>query len=325
MMKKEYRWGIIGAGKIAKKFADGLAKLPRARLTGIASRTPGKRQAFAKQFDVPLIFDDYTTLVAHPQIEVIYVATTHNFHLEHARLALEHGKPVLLEKPFAVNAREAEQLIALARDKGLFLMEAMWTRYLPIIQTVREWLSQGLIGEVRLLQADFGFVAMGGPTHRTFNPDLAGGALLDIGIYPISLAYMLFQEDPKEILTCADLGPTGVDDTSAYLFKYANGAIAQLTATLRLDTRKTARITGTRGHIDIPLFWRATEAHLFQGENKVAYTEGDTGLHFQAKEVMECLDKGLKESPLMPLDETLRIMRCMDGLRKKWGLSYPME
>ena len=325
-MENSFNWGIIGAGRIARKFAEGLSKLPRANLLAIASRSLDRASLFQEEFDIPLAYEDYQEMVRHPKIDIVYVATTHNFHKEHGLLCLEHGKALLCEKPLTVNAQQAQELISKAREKNLFLMEAMWTRFNPVVLKVKEWVESGLIGEVKLVEADFGFSAKGGPEHRTFNPQLAGGALLDVGLYPIYFANMIFGGFPTEVHSTADVGATGVDETSAYTFRYEGGGIAQLSSSVRVNTAKSARISGTEGYIEIPLFWRANEASLYNIEgNKVAYSEGDSGLHFQAKAVMDCLEKGIKEHPYMPLDESLNSLKLMDALRAAWGVKYPFE
>lgn len=318
-------WGIIGAGKIAHKFADNLALLSGARLYAVASQSLERARQFQEKKDNPHLYTSYFELVSDPNIDLVYVATPHNFHAEHVRLALMHNKAVLCEKPFTVNAQEAMGLIALARSKHLFLMEAMWTRFLPVIRTAMRWIDEGIIGEPRVLEANFGFVTPGDESHRTLNPDLAGGALLDIGIYPLTLAFLVFREDPVHISSFAHLGKTGVDEQSAYLLGYANGAYATLHSTLRVNTSREARIIGTRGYIHIPLFWRATEASVYVNDQLVETTAANTGLHFQAEHAMDCLRQGLTESPVHSLAETLRMMRLMDGLRASWGLTYPSE
>lgn len=327
-MSNTIHWGIMGTGKIAGKFAQGLATLPDAKLQAVGSRKAETAQAFARTYHVPNAHASYEALVEDPSVDIIYVASPHPFHLANASLCLQAGKPVLCEKPLTVNARETEQLIELADKQQLFLMEAMWTRFLPAIVELRKWMEEQKIGELLKLQADFSFIAPFDPQRRTYNPDLAGGALLDIGIYPIAFAYMLFKEEPEHVSSFAQLGKTGTDDQSTYLFGYAGGRFANLSASFRSDFQKKAYVIGTKGMIELPLFWKASSLILHQGEappQTFEFPYAATGLQFQAVEAMQCLRAGKLQSEVMPWRESLRIMQRMDGLRASWGLRYPFE
>ena len=323
-----YRWGILAPGRIARKFAIGLQELPRAEVYAVASRDISRADAFGNEFNIPHRYDNYEALVANPAIDIIYIANPHPFHHKSVLLCLEHGKAVICEKPLGTNAMEVEAMVAKAREKKVFLMEAMWMRFLPAIVQVHKWLTEGLIGDVRFLMADFGFYGEFDPQNRKYNPDLAGGALLDIGIYPISLAYMIFGEEPVQVQSSAHIGQTGVDELSAYTFIYKNGAIAQLSSTYSTESPKEAHIMGTKGVIRMPLFWKAQEAsvQLHGGPLKhYDFSYPATGLQYQARCVMDCLSEGLTECNTMPLDETLRISKLMDNMRAEWGLKYPWE
>ncbi|MDX2250419.1 MAG: Gfo/Idh/MocA family oxidoreductase [Bacteroidia bacterium] len=322
------RWGILATGKIAHKFAQGLQLLPGAVIQAIGSRSAESAKNFADTYRIPNIHTSYESLAADPEVDVIYVATPHPGHKEHSLLCLENGKHVLCEKPFAVNAREAQIMVAKAREKNLFLMEAMWTRFMPANVELRKILQDQVIGEVRMLTADFGFASQFDALSRIYNPDLAGGALLDVGIYPISFAYMVFGQEPVHLSSTASICSTGVDDQSAYLFGYANGALARLSSSVATETSREAVIHGAKGFIRVPLFWKASEIYLqVEGKEGVTYKfpYPGTGLQFQAKEVMDCIREGKTESTIMPLDETLRIMHCLDRIRAQWGMKYPME
>lgn len=325
---EKIRWGILATGKIAHKFAQGLQTLPGAIIQAVGSRSAESAKAFASTYHIPNVHTSYESLAADPSVDVIYVATPHPGHKENTLLCLNNGKHVLCEKPFAVNAIEAEIMVSEAREKGLFLMEAMWTRFMPANVELRKILKDALIGDIRMLTADFGFSSEFNPLARTYNPDLAGGALLDVGIYPISYAYMIFGQEPSHISSTASICSTGVDDQSAYLFGYKNGAIARLSSSVAVETSKEAVIHGNKGMIRIPLFWKANELHIQQeGKEAVTYKfpYPSTGLQFQAKETMNCIRDGKTESTIMPLDETLQIMRMLDQLRAQWGMKYPME
>ena len=325
-MPDNIKWGIIGCGGIARKFAICLKDVEGAELCAVASATPGKAEKFAEQFGVDSAYGDYKQLVARDDIQAVYVATTHNFHYDNVVLCLEHDKAVLCEKPLTVAAWEAEKLVALARERKLFLMMAMWTRFLPAICQVREWLDDGAIGELRQIRADFGFNAVYNPAGRMYNKALAGGALLDAGVYPISFANMV-AGTPVAVEAIADIGDTDVDEQSFYLFRYENGAIASLSASVRAAVDVVAVIIGSEGKITVPQFLKATTAELYRFKEQETiqktfpYPDGQ-GFEYEIQEVVDCMRQGKLESAVMPLDETVSIMRTMDTIRGKLGLVY---
>ena len=320
-------WGILAPGSIAHQFADGLKALPGARLLAVGSRPQEKADAFADKYGAPKRYASYEALAADPDVHVIYVATPHPGHKDAALLCLNGGKAVLCEKPFTVNAQEAEEVIALARAKDLFVMEAMWSRFFPAMAHVRKMIADGAIGEVRMLQADFGFRAGVDPNSRLFNPAQAGGGLLDVGLYPLSLASMLFGT-PTQVTGVAQMGETGVDEQAAMALLYGGGRIAALTTGVRINTPQEAQILGTDGSIKLHApWWKLAKITVNAGgkteELDLPY-EGP-GMNFEAQEVCDCLRVGKNESAILPLDETLSLMRTMDELRRQWGLKYPME
>lgn len=329
MNESPIRWGILGPGKIARKFAAGLQTLPSARIQAVASRNDERRQAFATDFDVPNQHSSYETLAQDPEVDIIYVATPHTQHHEHTLLCLRAGKAVLCEKPLAVNAQQAEEMITVARNQGMYLMEGLWTYFLPAWQQVREWLDEGLIGDVHLFHADFSFqAAQDDLTHRIFNPELAGGALLDIGIYPIVMAYWVFRRTPCEWSSLAIKAPTGVDQSSGYLFAYDHGEMAILNSSFNVHGPKEAIISGSKGRIRVPMFWRADSAILeVEGEEAVHFEAPHpaTGLEYEAAAAMADLRAGKFQNDLWPHADSLRLMHLMDQLRTDWGLRYPME
>ncbi len=327
-MDDTIRWGILGTGKIARQFAEGLKILPDAKLVAVGSRTAEQANAFGKQYDVSHRHASYEALANDPNVDVIYVATPHSCHKENSLLALSSGKAVLCEKPFAINAREAEQVITFARRKKIFLMEAMWTRFFPLMIKLRELLESQAIGEVRMLTADFGFRAEYHEEERLFNPAFGGGALLDVGVYPVSLASMIFGT-PTRIAGLAHLGKTGVDEESAIILAHAQGQLAVLHTAIRTETTQEAIIIGTQGRIRIHREWWRPEAmtlSLDAGEDETfEFPFAGNGYQFEASEVMNYLCAGKSESSVMPLDETLSIMKTLDAIRSQWGLKYPME
>lgn len=326
-MTDKIRWGILGTGSIAQKFATGLTALPDAEIAAVGSRTQAAADHFGAEFHIPRRHASYEALANDAEVDAIYIATPHPFHYQNTLMCLDAGKPVLCEKPFAINVGEARQMVARAREKKIFLMEAMWTRYLPVMARVREIIAAGTIGDVRLVTADFGFRTGFNPKGRLFDPDLGGGGLLDVGIYPISLAYMLLGA-PSSVVSAAHLGETGVDEQAAWIFGYPAGQLALLSSATRTNTQQEARIAGTEGLIRIPDWWHAQQLTLSvngKPDEVIQPPFGGNGYNYEAAEVAHCLRKGLLESQTMPLDESLAIMETMDTIRAQWGLKYPME
>ncbi len=321
------RWGILGPGSIAHRFAEGLSVIPDAELVAVGSRSSERADVFADRFDIPKRHGSYADLANDPGVDAIYVATPHPFHKEYSILCLRAGVAVLCEKPMAINAQQVKQMIDCARSEKRFLMEAMWTRFLPVIVKVREWLAEGAIGEPRMLTADFGFRSGWNPQGRLLNPEMAGGGLLDVGVYTVAMAYMVFGK-PSRIASMAHIGETGVDEQAAMVLGYDAGQLALLSCAIRTNTPQEARIVGTEGSIHIPNFWQSTSATLHASGKKPVRAdmpfEGN-GYNYEAVEVMRCLREGKLESDVMPLDESLSIAETMDQMRAQWGLRYPME
>jgi predicted dehydrogenase len=321
-------WGILGTGAIAKKFAMALQSLPDARLVAVGSRTQAKAEEFGAKYRVPHRCGSYESLVNDAEVEAVYVATPHSCHKENALTALAAGKPVLVEKPFTINAAEAESVIQVAREKKLLVMEAMWTRYLPLYVKLRKLLAEGAIGEVRMLTSDFGFKARPDSNPRLFEPALGGGALLDIGVYPVSLASMIFGP-PFQVTGAAKLGLTCVDEQSAMTLKHARGQLAMLWCAITVDTPQEAALMGTEGRIRVHAqAWKGTTMSLIRAGGKEEVLNlpyQGNGYQFEAIEFMNCLCGGKLESSVMPLDETISIMKTLDARRDQWGLRYPME
>jgi dihydrodiol dehydrogenase / D-xylose 1-dehydrogenase (NADP) len=324
-MSSVIRWGILAPGRIAHKFVKGLLALEDAQAYAVGSRTLEKAQEFADQYGIPKAYGSYQELAEDPDVDIIYVATPHPAHKESVLLCLKAGKAVLCEKPFTMDANEAEELVKAARESKLFLMEAMWTRFLPAIVKVREWLSQGLIGDIRMVKADFGFRIGWDPENRLLNKKLGGGALLDAGIYPVSFASMVYGTQPAEIRSLSHIGETGVDEQFSLLFGYPEGKLAALSGAVRTKLINDAWIMGTEGYIHVPEFLFARSASLLvNGKEKETYEPEfiATGYNYEAAEAMRCLREGRTESSVMPLDETVGIMRTLDTVRAQWGLEY---
>lgn len=323
------RWGILGTGRIAQKFALGLSFLEDAELIAVGSRAQKTADQFARSWGIPHRHATYAALAEDPDVDVIYVATPHPFHKENSILCLEGGKAVLCEKPLTINAREAEELISCARRRGLFLMEAMWTRFLPAICRLRELLAEGAIGEVRTVKADFCFRTDWNPQSRLLNPELAGGALLDVGVYPVSLTSMVFGGPPSEVMSMAHIGDTGVDEQAAVILRYEGGRLATLTCGIRAGMPHEAYVVGTERWVRIHSpFWKTTALTVGrdgEAEQVLELPYKGNGYECEAAAVMDCLRAGKLESDVVPLDESLSVMQTLDRIRAQWDLTYPME
>lgn len=330
---KSYNWGILAPGKIATKFATALAYVDGANLYSVASRDQRRAELFAKEFGVQNVAQDYNALIHDSAVDVIYIASPHSFHPDQAIQCLEAGKAVLCEKPMAVNARQAERVIETARANQVFYMEAVWTRFMPVYRAIRAWLDAGEIGDIVSINANFGFNFPFDPASRLYNPDLAGGALLDMGIYPITFAqWVMGDAMPERIQALGQLGASGVDESVAITLKYPQGALATLTTTTLANTDYTAWIIGTRGKIKVPLFWFSHRAELIATE-RVTDTVVDrfdqqhacNGYEHEILEVQRCLSAGGQQSAAMPWGTSLRLMQIMDEVRAQIGLVYPFE
>ncbi len=327
-MKDVIRWGILGTGTIARQFAEGLTVVPEAELVAVGSRARDTAEAFGDAFGVPRRHGSYEALAADEDVDVVYVATPHSLHRDNTLLCLEAGKPVLCEKPFAINAAQAVEMVAAARARGLFLMEAMWNRYNPVVQEAQRLLAEGAIGAPRMLVADLGIGAPFDPKNRLFDIELGGGALLDLGVYPVAMAFLVFGS-PDRVATLAQLGSTGVDERAGIVFGYDDGRLAVLNTALMEETPSDAVFFGPGGSLRLhgPIYCprSITLARSGEKERRIEPTVEGNVYNYEAVEVMRCLREDALESPAMTLDESLAIMRTLDGIRAEWGLKYPGE
>jgi len=316
-MTEPLGWGLIGTGGIAETFAADLMFSNSGRPVAVGSRHMHSANRFADEFDIPNRHASYEALVADPEVDVVYVATPHPLHHANALLALHAGKPVLVEKAFTMNAAEARDLVATARREGLFLMEAMWTRFLPHIAEIRRLLAEGALGEIVTVTADHGQWFARDPDFRLFAPELGGGALLDLGVYPVSFASMVLGK-PDRIVSLIDPAFTGVDGQTSMLFGYASGAQAVLTCTSSAKSPTRGAIVGTEARVEIDGdFYGPTSFTLSSRTGDETYFDAQQegrGLWYEAEAVAGCLRDGLLESPLMPLDESVEIMETMDAV-----------
>ena len=323
------KWGIIGAGNISSQFAAALNSLEDAKLTAVASRSLSKAKKFAEHNKIKKAYGSYEELAEDPEIDVVYIGTPNTMHMDHARLCIEHKKAVLCEKPFTINQKEAALLIDTAKKNKVFLMEAMWSKFLPATNVVKQWIESNTIGKIKYIRISFGFQSEFDPESRLFNPELAGGALLDVGIYPISYVTYLMGGLPDEIESSAYLGKSGVDEIDVIAMKYKEGMIADISCAVSAFTGESAEIVGEKGKIVVPHFWAAESAKMYDLKGKLKETFilpfTSNGYVYEAEEVNRCLREGKLQSDTVPLETTLDIIKLMDDIRSDWGLIYPNE
>jgi predicted dehydrogenase len=326
-MKRTIKWGVIGCGNIANKFAESIVEVDGAKIVAVASNTPGKAEAFAKKHGIRTYYGNHGQLLRNDEVDIVYIATTNNFHFRNAEQVLEAGKPLLCEKPFTVNSREMKSLIALASEKRLFMMEGMWTRFIPVMVQIRSWLDSGIIGKVKQVRATFGFNCPFDPENRLYDLGRGGGALLDAGIYSLSFANMVMREKPVEIKAIGEIGKTGVDEQSSCLLRYASGCLAFLNSTINAPVDSVAEIIGSKGTIVVPRMFLAAQSvrlHLEGAEpveTELPFDE-KKGFRFEIASASESIRKGEPENETMPLSDTLQIMETIDEIKGQLGLEF---
>ena len=324
----DFKWGIIGTGGIAKAFSNDLNYLPGHTVHAVGSRTKESAISFCSEYPECIPYSSYDDLVNDLDIDAVYVATPHAFHFRDTLLALNANKPVLCEKAFSINESEAKMMVALAKKKNLMLMEAMWMRFLPHIKIVKELLDENLIGEVQLLHANHGQNLLMHDNPRIFEPELGGGALLDLGVYPISLANLVLGE-PQKIVATGILTSNSVDSQTNAIFEYPNGATAVISACFNSQTPCDAYISGTKGRIEIDrTFYCPTSVRLILNDGTIKEYISNYighGLREEASEFARCVRDGLIESQLMSHEDSIRIMATMDIIRSQIGLEYPND
>lgn len=328
MNKKKFKWGILGPGRIAHQFAKGINVIDNAEVYAVASNDKQRAARFSEEYNIAQKYSSYYALVDDPKVDAVYIATPHRFHFENTKLCLEANKPVLCEKPFTVNANECKKMIDLSREKKVFLMEGLWTRFLPIFSIIRKWIDNGEIGDIKLLNSTFGISPEKDPQDRKFNHELAGGALLDLGVYQVSLSQWILNENPEKISADAKIGETNVDELLVANLQYAKGIVSQFSCNFLSQNENHFLIYGTNGYIKIHSnYWRATKATLHKQDEiitEVIPFKG-TGFEYEAEEVISCINSDQLESSVMPLDQTLANIEVMDKIREIIGLKYNFE
>lgn len=327
-MSKTIRWGIIAPGGIAQQFATGLTAVEGASLYSVAARSIEKAEAFAKAYHAEKFYDDYQAFLADDKLDAIYIATPHPFHKEFAIMCLQAGKAVLCEKPIAMNEAELTEMIECAKKNNVFFMEAVWTRFLPITVKLRELLAENVIGKITRLTADFAFNARK-EIRRLYEPELGGGALLDVGIYPINYATMLLGNKPKQIFSTGYLGETGVDERASIILEYDNGVMANLYCGITTFAKNEAIIYGDKGYITVHDFWQSQKLRITYFDERtdeiIELPHAQNGYCYEAQEVASLLAENKTQSEIMSLEDSMAVMQIMDKLRVNWGLKYPME
>lgn len=322
-----FRIGIIGAGHIAEKMAATINGMPEAEAYAVASRQYGKAAAFAGRFGFAKAFGSYKALVEDPAVDLVYVATPHSLHYDHVRLCLGHGKAVLCEKSFMANAREAEEVTRISEENNVFLAEAIWTRYMPFRKTLRDIVDSGAIGRPMMLSAHLGYPVA--DKERLVRPELGGGALLDLGVYAINFALMMFGSDIADITSSCTKSDTGVDLQNSIIFRYADGRIADLQSTALCASDRQGIVCGDRGYIVCDNINNTLKADLYDAGHTLVGTYNApaqiTGFEYQVRACIDAIREGRNETPYMPHSETLRVMKIMDSLRNSWGVRFPND
>ena len=317
----------MGPGKIAHKFATALAGLDNAKIHAVASRSIERANLFAEKCGIQNVHGSYEEMMSNPDLDVVYISTPHSQHYENIGMCLEYGIPVLCEKPITINSHQLEPLVQLARKKKIFLMEAIMTRFLPTIETTLDLLKSDKLGKIKAIHADFGYKAEYNPESRLFNPDLGGGCLLDIGIYPVFLCLLLLGSPDDIQAVCTKTG-TGTDGSTAILFRYANGALANLYCTFEAHTETEAVIYCERGKIRINPRWSILSSLSIYIENQHveerSFNYKLNGYNYEAEEVMRCLNNGISESPKLSLDFSLQLISVLDEIRSRCNIKYPL-
>lgn len=321
------KFAILAPGNIAHSMARAVSEIEKIECYAVASRDYGRAAEFAKQWGFEKAYGSYEEMVQDPQVELVYVASPHSHHYEHAKLCLEHGKHVLVEKAFTVNAKQAQELIQLSEEKGLLLAEAIWTRYMPSRKMIDDILASGVLGNVTSLTANLGYILP--HVERMQNPELAGGALLDLGVYPVNFALMAFHGAVKEVNATAIMSPKGVDWMNSITLSFEDGRMAVLHSDMLAQTDRQGVISGDKGYMEVQNINNCEEIRVFDLERKMTASykvpEQINGYEYEVLSCIRAIEDGRTECEEMPHSEILRVMELLDRVRKQWGMVYPCE
>jgi predicted dehydrogenase len=324
---QSFNWGVIGPGNIANTFAKAIASSKKGKILAVASRSQERAADFAKTYEIEKTYLDYGHMLADPEIDIIYIATPHNFHYQQAKMCLEAGKHVLVEKPCTVNAQQMQILVALAQSKNLLLQEALWSRFMPCLSQLRQRLNEGIIGDIQYIQSEIGFAFQNREKSRLLKAELAGGSLLDLGIYSITVSQFLLQEQPDKVDAMGQLTDQQVDGHVLANMHYASGRYAQFTCSMLAQTSNTMRIVGTEGHVNLPAcFWDTDTAAVYRDDKLVQsihIPHRVNGFEYQIEESMCCIEQNMQCSELMSHHDSIGVMSVMDDIRKQIGVRFP--
>lgn len=321
------KFAILAPGNIANSMAEAVSAIDKIERYAVASRDLGRAQEFAQKWGFEKAYGSYEEMAEDPEVELVYVASPHSHHYEHTKLCLEHGKHVLVEKAFTVNAAQAEELIQLSREKGLLLAEAIWTRYMPSRKMIDDILASGVLGNITSLTANLGYILP--HVDRMQNPELAGGALLDLGVYPINFALMAFHGEVKEVNATAIMSPKGVDWMNSITLSFEDGRMAVLHSDMLAQTDRQGVISGDKGYLEVQNINNCEEIRVFDLERKMTacykVPKQINGYEYEVLSCIKAIEEGKVECEEMPHSETLRVMKMLDGIRRQWNMTFPCE
>ena len=322
-----YNWGVLGPGSIAHTFAKAMTASKQGKITAVASRSSQRAAEFADTYQIDKVYSDYALMLADPDIQIVYIATPHNLHYQQAKMCLEAGKHVLVEKPCTVNASQMQALVTLAKRNNLMLQEALWSRFMPCLLQLRQSLHEGIIGDVQYIQSDIGFAFQNRPDSRLHQAELAGGSLLDLGIYSISVSQFLLQEHPVTIQAMGQLTQQNVDGQVFATMEYASGKYSQFTCSMLSQTTNAMRIVGSEGHVILPAcFWDTDQALVYRDNCLVKHlniSHPVNGFEYQIEQSMQSIAQNKLCSEVMSHQDSIEVMKTMDEIRRQIGIRYP--
>lgn len=322
-----FNWGVLGPGKIAHTFAKAMEKSTKGKIYAVASRSEQRAADFANVYQIDKVYADYQAMLDDPQVDIIYIATPHSFHYQQAKMCLEAGKHVLVEKPCTVNAAQMQSLVALAQSKKLLLQEALWSRFMPCLTQLRALLEQGIIGDIQYIQSQIGFAFQGQDKKRLVEADLAGGALLDLGIYSITISQFLLQEHPQSVQAMGQLTEQHVDAHVFANMLYPSGCYSQFSCSMLSQASNSMQIIGSKGHVILPaMFWDTDNALIYQDNQlvrEIHIPHVVNGFEYQIETCMQSIQQNMLSSDVMTHQDSIGVLTVMDNIRSQIGVKYP--